>query len=465
MAPEFSIVIPAYNQAEFIGETLESVFRQTCQDFEIIVVNDASPDNTAEVVAQFTDPRLHSIVHPNNKGLPATRNTGMRAASGKYIALLDADDLFHPQKLELHSNFLNQHPEIGVTYNARFNLNYSDTTIRDLSRPPLTVDLEDILRGYPFAPSDMVIRKSVVDTVGYFDDYYRNGGEDMEYPAMLALAGVQFASVDRALNFRRFHSRRYRKNLDPRLKDVQDALAKVYADPRCPAEVRGLGESPLSEHTIVLVYHAFMQNRTEDGHRFMKYLLQIKPGALDGTPCEVVEYFAKNSSADEKEDHETILRSLFTQLPALPVNIDHQLEWAIHQGYLIKAVRAALWDREADSKAYFQKAFELGATFTDQYLQEVVQNLVDFEYEMGTDVFKKVMNRLLPEIHRLCPEDRYHAFVGEFYARRAFQNYHQHNYRDVPGDVLNAVRNEPRFLKNRGMLSILTRSIIKKTEK
>lgn len=462
MPPKFSIVIPAFNQAHFIGETIESIRRQTLPDFEIIVVNDASPDDTGEVLAKIDDPRLRCLVHEQNKGLPAARNTGMRAAQGEYIALLDADDLFHPQKLEVHAAFLDQHPDVAVTYNPRFDMNYSDTTIRDLTRPPATVGLRDFLFGYPFTPSDMVIRRKTVETVGYFDEFYRNGGEDMEFPAMLALAGCKFASVDRALNYRRHHSGRYRKNLDPRLKDVQLALEKIYADPRCPEEIRRLGQMPLSEHYIVLVYHAFMQDRTEDGQRFLRGVLEFNPGVIEGAPCQVVEYFAGNSIADEKDDHEAILKRLFAQLPQLPVNINSQLDWAIREGYLIKGVRAALWDRQEAAEKHFQKAAQVGAAFSEERLRKVAHQIIDYEIEMSEPLTQAALARLLPHIRRLSQKDRYRRFLGELSARRAFENYHRRQFRRVRANILQTILHNPRYLLNRGIYSIFVRSFIRR---
>ena len=109
---EISVVIPAYNQAEFLREAIQSVLDQTYANFEIIVVDDASPDHTSEVVMQFDDPRVNLVAHVENRGLPASRNTGIRAARGELIALLDADDYFHPEKIETHVNYLENHPEI-----------------------------------------------------------------------------------------------------------------------------------------------------------------------------------------------------------------------------------------------------------------------------------------------------------------------------------------------------------------
>jgi glycosyltransferase involved in cell wall biosynthesis len=119
-----SVVIPAYKQAAFVGEAIQSVLDQSYPHFEVIVVNDASPDHTSEVVRQFADPRVKLIVHEENRGLPAARNTGMKAANGELIALLDSDDFFHPEKLQTHVDFLEKHPAVGVTYNGRYELNY-----------------------------------------------------------------------------------------------------------------------------------------------------------------------------------------------------------------------------------------------------------------------------------------------------------------------------------------------------
>ena len=109
-APFFSVVIPAYQAAGFIQQTLRSVYAQTEQDFEIIVVNDGSPDNTGEILAQETDPRLRIITQPNG-GECAARNRGIREAHGTYVAFLDSDDAWLPDHLELARRFFETHPE------------------------------------------------------------------------------------------------------------------------------------------------------------------------------------------------------------------------------------------------------------------------------------------------------------------------------------------------------------------
>lgn len=105
--PLVSVVIPAYNAAKYIEDTLASVIAQTIQDFEIIVVNDGSTDNTKEILDRIAtaDNRINPI-HKSNSGVSDTRNIGMEMAKGQYLAFLDADDIWKPYKLEIQINAL-----------------------------------------------------------------------------------------------------------------------------------------------------------------------------------------------------------------------------------------------------------------------------------------------------------------------------------------------------------------------
>lgn len=95
-----SVIIPAYNAEKFIKDTIDSVLKQTYPYFEIIVVDDTSQDKTVEIVRSCKDERIRVILHKTNQGPGAARNTAIEAAKGRWIALLDADDQWHPQRLE-----------------------------------------------------------------------------------------------------------------------------------------------------------------------------------------------------------------------------------------------------------------------------------------------------------------------------------------------------------------------------
>lgn len=113
-APAVSVVIPAYNAGRWLAETIGSVLGQSLGDFELIVVDDASTDDTAAVAAGIGDPRLRLIRQPRNMGVSAARNAGIEAAQGEFIAFLDADDIALPQRLEKQVAFLRAHPEVAI---------------------------------------------------------------------------------------------------------------------------------------------------------------------------------------------------------------------------------------------------------------------------------------------------------------------------------------------------------------
>ena len=452
-------MIPSYNQAEFLSATIQSVLDQTYQNFEIIVVNDASPDNTDEVMKRFTDPRMMYIVHEKNQRLPATRNTGMRASRGEIIALLDADDLFHPEKLEAHVNFLSEHPEIGVSYNARYELNHSAETVRELWRPPLTVSLVDLMLGFPFSPSDTVVRRDWAFKVGLFNPEM-GSAEDTDFPCRLALAGCQFAGIDRALNYRRYHSGRGRKNLEGRLNDVERTLAALLADPRCTAEARAVGDKAIKHHMMVIVSLALMQKETEIAWKYLRKLVNIDPALIDGNPCELVEFLLSELITDDSIDHEAKLKSMFAQLPQDLGQLSAQYDWAVRRGFLWKGIRAVMWDRQEDGRAYFKRAAELQAVVDEPLMQLTTYHLLGFEHERGSDATLDVLAKLRPFLNHLTARGG-DKLEGSYLVNRAFENYRTGEYKQVPGKVIRAWMRDFSYMLNRGVLSILVRSMLK----
>ncbi len=116
-----SVIIPAYNAVPYIKETLESVFSQTYRSFQVIVVNDGSPDTPSleELLLPYRERIIY--IKQENRGLSGARNTGLRAANGSMVALLDADDIWTPDYLEEQTKYLREHPEFDLVYcNARF---------------------------------------------------------------------------------------------------------------------------------------------------------------------------------------------------------------------------------------------------------------------------------------------------------------------------------------------------------
>jgi len=173
--PLISVIIPVYNGARTIRETIESVLNQTFSDFELIIINDGSTDSTLEVVESIQDSRI-KVFSYTNAGQPASRNRGIAKAVGEYISFIDADDLWTAEKLEYQLKALQNNPQAAVAYSWT---NYIDETGKILNLGShLTVE------GDVFAPlflsdfvgsgSNVLIRAQAFKEVGSFDESLSN---------------------------------------------------------------------------------------------------------------------------------------------------------------------------------------------------------------------------------------------------------------------------------------------------
>jgi glycosyltransferase involved in cell wall biosynthesis len=454
-----SVIIPAYNNAEFLGQAIQSVLDQTYPFFEVVVVNDASPTDVSQVVHSFKDRRVRYLEHEVNRGLSEARNTGIRASEGEFIALLDGDDYFHPEKLKAHVEFLGQHPEIGATYNPRFELNHSSETIRELWRPPLTVGLKDLLFSYPFSPSDMVLRREWLFKVNLFDPHYVYVGEDLDLNCRLALAGCRFASVDRALNYRRYHSGRRVTDLAGAVENTIRPLNAAVSDARCPGKIRELQEKAMSGHYLLWSIIALTQDETSVGQKLLRAAVHGDPSFLDGEPCALTETMISYAIVDETMDHGNLLRRMAAQLPDEYRWPNTRCDWAVARGYLLRGTRAAMWGRDQDAQEHFRLAKDSHAEIDQPYIETVSAQLLSYAAEFGMNEARRVLKRLSLHLETIGGKYSAQCLKGCFWADLAFKDYNAGNFLPVPGEIVRALIGNPHHLKNRGVLSILLRSI------
>jgi glycosyltransferase involved in cell wall biosynthesis len=457
-SPQFSVIIPVYNHAAHLRETLASVLAQTCRDFEIVIVNDGSTDDPGAVVKQFQDARI-KFFEQENRGATAARNTGMRASRAEWIAFLDADDRWHPEKLEQHAAFLAQHPEIDASYNARFELNYSAATVRELWRPPRVVTLSDLVMGFPFAPSDLIVRRAWAFRVNLFDERYHFYGDDLDFFCRLALAGCKFAGINRALNYRKYHSQRVIKNLTECVRFALEPLERVFASPQCPGETRALRDRAFANHYLAWAFVALAQNETGLGQDLMRRVVRLNPNVLVGAHCDLINELVWQSVADDSADHAQILRQVLDQLPGEMAGVADQFAWAVARGYLIKGMRAMIWDRAPAGRAYFDQARARGARLDAEFAHLLGFRLASYEMEFGAAATQTALANLEPVLKRIGGWWWLRKFKGYFWIDGAFEKYRAGEYAHVPRRVARAIANDPRYLLNRGVLAIFWRSI------
>ncbi|HEO98691.1 MAG: glycosyltransferase family 2 protein [Campylobacterales bacterium] len=142
-----TIVTPSYNSEKFIAQTIESVLNQTYREWEMIIVDDKSTDNTVELIEPYAqkDKRIKYIVLEENSGPAVARNRAIEEAQGRYIAFLDADDLWMPQKLEKQITFM-QRENIALSYTGYYRFEQSTDQIKDEITVPLKVDYHELLK-------------------------------------------------------------------------------------------------------------------------------------------------------------------------------------------------------------------------------------------------------------------------------------------------------------------------------
>jgi glycosyltransferase involved in cell wall biosynthesis len=466
-SPLVTVVIPAYNGTDHLSEAIQSVLNQTYSNFELIVVDDASPDHTAEVVKQFNHPRLKYIRHDEHRGAIAARHTGVCASSGEIIAFLDQDDLFHPEKLRLHVAFLEEHPEVGVAYNSRFELDDLSEAIQGIWRPPETVTLGDLVLGFPFAPSDTVLRRVWALREEIWDDSFAfrgdeiifNGGEYV-FCGRLALAGCRFASVGRALNYRRYYARRNFKKLSARCKAECACQEIVFADPRCPDDVVALRSIAFMNTYLDFAYYAFAQDEIGLGQEFIREAVQLNPSILDGRPSELIDFLAATSISDESRDHESLLQNIFAHLPPeIALTLD-QYNWAVARGYLLKGTRAIMWGRPEEGRLYFAQAAESGAEIDQAFVQGLTHQLLTYEIEFGPEATQEIVRDLAPYLGKIDGGKGIRSLKGGYWVNHAFQSFRAGEYDKVFSQAIRAVASDPKYLANRGVLSILLRSMV-----
>jgi len=193
--PLVSVIIPVYNGEKYLVEAIESVLAQSYRPFELIVVDDGSTDGSAAIVHRYKD--INYIYHPN-MGVSIARNTGLAAARGAFIAFLDADDMWTPQKLQIQVGYLQENPSVM----------YTISKINNFIEPGSNIDpqiLESILKKEQPGMATIVARKTVFDQIGIFDSRYQVG-EDFEWIMRAKDADIPMTILPDVLLERRIHN-------------------------------------------------------------------------------------------------------------------------------------------------------------------------------------------------------------------------------------------------------------------
>jgi glycosyltransferase involved in cell wall biosynthesis len=295
--PRVSVVIPLYQTERYIAETIASVLAQTYDDFEVIVVDDGSRDRGPEIARAISDCRVR-VVTQINRGLAGARNTGIRESCGTYIALLDADDRWHREKLARHAALLDSRPDVGLSYSASRLIGDDGEDLGLMQWPQRrTATAADVFCRNPVGNgSAPVLRRAALDHIAFwdetlgrtcwFDERFRQS-EDIEcWTRIVTTTQWQLALVPFALTDYRVNSTGLSANTGKQLETWQRFRAKVrgYA----PALEAAHGDLAEAFQLRYLARRAIKGGAHRDALQLMTKALKTGPAMLAIEPVRTL---------------------------------------------------------------------------------------------------------------------------------------------------------------------------------
>ncbi len=237
---KISVIVPVYGVEKYIAATVRSVLEQTYSNFELIIVDDASPDQSIEICQEFKNSRI-KIIHQENRGLAGARNTGIRHAQGEYLAFLDGDDLWSPEKLEKHVTHLENSPTVGISFSRSAFIDEAGNSLGNYQMPKLKgITTPYLLCRNPVSNgSASVIRREVFEAIKfqdnlygiveefYFDERFRQS-EDIECWIRISIqTGWQIEGIPEALTLYRVNSDGLSANMLKQLDSWEKVIEKT----------------------------------------------------------------------------------------------------------------------------------------------------------------------------------------------------------------------------------------------
>ena len=244
--PKVSVLIPVYNAAPFLEASINSILQQTYRDFELILLNDASTDNSEQIVQKFSDPRIRYYKNEQNLGISASRNKLMDLAKGEYLAVMDNDDISLPERFAEEAAFLDGHPDVSIvgSRGRLFNAVPAANFVARIKKlvvnmgwvwcQPENVTLEETLRGNTCMHSSMMIRKAdfVKHNIRYNPQY--TPAEDYDLLRQTLTNGLQIRNLPKVLFLYHLHGgnfslqkKQLMKEADARVKEDIRRFLKI----------------------------------------------------------------------------------------------------------------------------------------------------------------------------------------------------------------------------------------------
>jgi tetratricopeptide (TPR) repeat protein len=308
-----SIIVPAYNQAHYLGCAIQSALEQTHCDLEVIVVDDGSTDDTAAVAEGFVDPRVR-YVYQENRGLSMARNTGLREAGGAFVSFLDSDDQFLPRKLELLLAELDRHPEAGLAAGQAIPVDQDGQPIGQVFDTGLPAEGAQWLLGNPLHVGSVLLRRDWQERVGLFDESLRSY-EDWDMWLRLARAGSPMRWVAQPVSLYRFHPTQMTRDGRQMTTATFAVLDKVFADPGLPDDWQALRERAYSNAYLRAAAQGYQIGDIERAKASLEQAVQLNPTLAADEGAALAAHFAAWTNLPKTSEPLAFLQRIYANLP------------------------------------------------------------------------------------------------------------------------------------------------------
>lgn len=226
MSPKLSVIMAAYNAEKFITEAIESILNQSFDNFEFLIVDDASTDATVSIIESFAqkDSRIHIFHNTENRGQAYARNTALQNARGEYTAILDADDIALPDRLEKQLTFLQRHPNVTLVGSSALLIDEHGKPIGTKGKPNdlRIIDFKMLIQNQ-FVHSTLMYRRSAVIDIGMYRHEFQHA-EDYDLCSRLLTAGYHLTNMPEPLVGHRIHKQSMTQKPDTQRPQAQRAI-------------------------------------------------------------------------------------------------------------------------------------------------------------------------------------------------------------------------------------------------
>lgn len=335
---EIAVIIPAYNHAHYLRQSIQSVLDQTFTDWELAVVDDGSTDDTPALMASLLDPRLRWVRQPN-AGLSAARNTGLRETCAPLVTFLDADDWFLPNKLELLHGYLRDHGDVGLVAGGMCLADPDGRMVADVAAASPDLALPAMLYNNPIPVGGVLLRRQWLDRVGVFDEGMR-ACEDWDLWLRMLLAGCRFGWVERPVLVYRTHPNQMSRESDRMRIAALTTLDKFFKQPNVPESLRQIRDKVYSVTFINAAGRAYRAGEAAAARFDLEEAVRLYPAWAAEEREQLVDMLLSWADTLDTDGMVAYLTHVYDNLPACLAALRSRRHLEIGKVYLSRAFLA-----------------------------------------------------------------------------------------------------------------------------